>query len=263
MLLIPQILLCGLVVSFSDLAPRSHTGNVPIVGDVIPSRWAYEALAVTQFSDNDYEKPFFETNREKYEAQFYNVGILNELQSQLETLKDERKRGVEENPQHIAVIRRNLPTITAYCEMEPYSGDYDAVSLYDYMKAAERILVQRANKATLASDRMMSAFLRERGKDAMFELKRQNYNIKLQEFVVGADNGQFVDVIDDAIVPRVGQIYLTPHNRYGRAPFYSCEKRLGDWHIKTLWFNMGVLLLMCIFLTVILLLDLPERLRKS
>jgi ABC-type multidrug transport system permease subunit len=59
MLLIPQILLCGLVVSFSDLAPRSHTGNVPIVGDVIPSRWAYEALAVTQFSDNDYEKPFF------------------------------------------------------------------------------------------------------------------------------------------------------------------------------------------------------------
>jgi ABC-type multidrug transport system permease subunit len=263
MLLIPQILLCGLVVSFSDLAPRSHTGNVPIVGDVIPSRWAYEALAVTQFSDNDYEKPFFETNREKYEAQFYNVGILNELQSQLETLKDERKRGVEENPQHIAVIRRNLPTITAYCEMEPYSGDYDAVSLYDYMKAAERILVQRANKATLASDRMMSAFLRERGKDAMFELKRQNYNIKLQEFVVGADNGQFVDVIDDAIVPRVGQVYLTPHNRYGRAPFYSCEKRLGDWHIKTLWFNMGVLLLMCIFLTVILLLDLPERLRKS
>ncbi len=263
MLLIPQILLCGLVVSFSDLTPRSHTGNVPIVGDVIPSRWAYEALAVTQFSDNDYEQPFFATDREKYEAQFYNLGFLNEMQSQLETLKDERKRGVEENPQHIAVIRRNLPIITAYCEMEPYAGDYDVVSLYDYMKDAERILVKRANKATLACDRMMSAFLRDNGKEAMLELKRQNYNIKLEEFVVGADNGQFVDVIDDAIVPRVGQVYLTPRNRCGRTPFYSCEKRLGDWHIKTLWFNVGVLLLMSIFLTVILLLDVPERLRKS
>jgi len=185
------------------------------------------------------------------------------MQSQLETLKDERKRGVEENPQHIAVIRRNLPIITAYCEMEPYVGDYDVVSLYDYMKDAERVLVKRANKATLACDRMMSAFLRDNGKEAMLELKRQNYNIKLEEFVVGADNGQFVDVIDDAIVPRVGQVYLTPRNRCGRAPFYSCEKRLGDWHIKTLWFNVGVLLLMSIFLTVILLLDVPERLRKS
>ena len=66
MLLIPQILLCGLVVSFSDLTPKSTTGNVPIIGDVIPSRWAYEALAVTSFMDNPYEKPFFELDKQKY-----------------------------------------------------------------------------------------------------------------------------------------------------------------------------------------------------
>ena len=49
-LLIPQILLCGLVVSFTDLSPKSTTGNVPVLGDIIPSRWAYEALAVTSFT---------------------------------------------------------------------------------------------------------------------------------------------------------------------------------------------------------------------
>ena len=32
LLLIPQILLCGLVVSFSDLTPKSTTGNVPVIG---------------------------------------------------------------------------------------------------------------------------------------------------------------------------------------------------------------------------------------
>ena len=57
LLLIPQILLCGLVVSFSDLTPKSTTGNVPLIGDIIPSRWAYEALAVTSFTDNLYESP--------------------------------------------------------------------------------------------------------------------------------------------------------------------------------------------------------------
>ena len=71
MLLIPQILLCGLVVDFSDLTPKSTTGNVPVVGDVIPSRWAYEALAVTSFTDNDYERPFFVADREKFETQYY------------------------------------------------------------------------------------------------------------------------------------------------------------------------------------------------
>ena len=37
-LLIPQILLCGLVVDFSDLNSKSTTNNVPLIGDVIPLR---------------------------------------------------------------------------------------------------------------------------------------------------------------------------------------------------------------------------------
>jgi ABC-type multidrug transport system permease subunit len=80
LLLIPQILLCGLVVDFSDLTPNSKTGNVPVIGDVIPSRWAYEALAVTSFTDNLYEKPFFELDKQKYETLYYNMGFLYELE---------------------------------------------------------------------------------------------------------------------------------------------------------------------------------------
>ena len=80
-LLIPQILLCGLVVSFSDLTPKSTTGNVPLIGEIIPSRWSYEALAVTSFTDNEYEKPFYELDKARQENQFYNLGYLYELQS--------------------------------------------------------------------------------------------------------------------------------------------------------------------------------------
>jgi ABC-type multidrug transport system ATPase subunit len=259
LLLIPQILLCGLVVSFSDLTPKSTTGNVPVIGDMIPSRWAYEALAVTSFTDNAYEKPFFETDKKKFENQFYNVGFLYELQSQLETLNDEQKRGKEVKPEHMQVIKTNLPVLTEFCGMQPYTGDYSYQSLKDYMKEAERLLSKRGNKATLKGDALMSSFIKKDGKEAMLQLKRDNYNIKLADFVVGADQMRMLDVVDGHIVPRVGLVYLTPRNHWGRAPFYSSEKILGSWHIKTLWFNMGALLLMCILAAILLFADFPGR----
>ena len=264
MLLIPQILLCGLVVSFSDLTPKSTTGNVPIIGDLIPSRWSYEALAVTSFTDNEYERNFFELDKKKYETQYYNMGLLYELQSQLETMKDEQKRGKESIVDHMAVIRTNLPLITAYCDMKPYSGDESYQSLYDYMREAENILSKRSNEISLKADALTSSYIRQNGKEALLDLKRQNYNIKLEDCVIGADQRRMLDIIDDYAVPRTGLIFLTPQSTIGRAPFYSSEKIVGQWHIKTIWFNMAMLLLMCIITTLMLLTDCPGRyIRKT
>ena len=252
MLLIPQILLCGLVVSFSDLTPKSTTGNVPLIGDLIPSRWSYEALAVTSFTDNEYERQFFDVHKDKYETQYYNIGLLYELQSQLETMKDEQERKKESKVDHLQVIRTNLPQLTAFCGMKPYQGDESYQSLNDYMKEAEAILSKRSNQFTLKADALASDYIRKNGKEAFLQLKRDNYNIKLEDCVIGADQRSMLDIIDNHAVPRTGLIYLTPQSKIGRAPFYSSEKVLGSWHIKTLWFNMGVLLLMCVVMVILL-----------
>ena len=258
-LLIPQILLCGLVVSFTDLTPNSKTGNVPLIGDLIPSRWSYEALAVTSFTDNDYEKPFFQLDKARQENQFYNLGYLYELQSQLQTMNDEQKHGKEVNPAHLRIINTNLPVLTEFCGMEPYAGDGSYQSLYDYMKKAEKILSKRGNDYTFKKDNMISKIVKQEGKESFLELKKNNFNIKLEEFVTGADQRRMVDVVGDYLVPRNGIIYLTPHNKLGRAPFYSSEKILGSWHIKTLWFNLGVILLMSIIAIILLLTDCPGK----
>ena len=263
-LLIPQILLCGLVVSFSDLTPKSTTGNVPFIGDLIPSRWSYEALAVTSFTDNKYEKPFFKLDKARQENQFYNLGFLYELQSQLQTMNEEKKQGKDINPAHMRVINTNLPLLSEFCGMEPYTGDGSYQSLYDYMKKAEKILAKRGNDFTFQKDAMISKIVKQEGKESFLELKKNHFNIKLEEFVTGADQRQMVDVVDDHLVPRSGIIYLTPHNKLGRAPFYSSEKILGSWHIKTLWFNLGVILLMSIITIILLLTDCPGKyLRKE
>lgn len=259
LLLIPQILLCGLVVSFSDLTPKSKTGNVPIIGDLIPSRWSFEALAVTSFTDNKYERLFFNLDKEKYETQFYNIGYLYEIQSQLETLKDEQTHGKDVKPEHMEVIRTNLPIVTEYCGMKAYQGDESYTSLYNYMKEAEKILSKRSNQATLKVDALTADFIRNYGKDALLDLKRNNFNLKLEDFVISAGNHKLLDVIDNTIVPRTGPIFLTPRNKTGRAPFYSSVKILGDTPVKTLWFNMAVLLLMSVIVTILLLADRPGR----
>ena len=264
LLLIPQILLCGLVVSFSDLTPKSTTGNVPLIGDLIPSRWSYEALAVTSFTDNKYEKQFFALDKEKQENQFYNAAYLYELQSQLETMNDEQKRGKEVDASHLRTIRTNLPQLTAFCGMKAYEGDYSYASLRQYMQEAEQILSQRGNKTTMKKDALVADYIQEHGKEALLELKRNNHNTKLEDCVIGADQQRMLEIVDDHIVPHAGIIYLTPQNRMGRAPFYSSEKMLGSWRVKTLWFNMGVILLMCLITTALLLTDCPGRyLRKE
>ncbi len=262
-LLIPQILLCGLVVSFSDLTPKSTTGNVPVIGDLIPSRWAYEALAVTSFTDNAYKAPFFELDKKKYENQYYNMGFLDELQSQLETMKDEKKRGKEVDPSHMETIRMNLPELTAYCGMKTYQGDYSYESLRQYMKEAEQILSKRSNEMTLKADKLMSEMVREQGKETIIELKRDHYNLNLEDCVIGANQKRMLDVIDNHIVARTGIIYLTPKSKVGRAPFYSSEKILGSWHIKTLWFNLGIMLLMSIVVAIFLFTDWPGKVLRK
>jgi hypothetical protein len=157
------------------------------------------------------------------------------------------------------VIHTNLPVITEFCGMAPYTGDDSYQSLYDYMKEAEKILSRRGNENTLKKDAHIAQIVRQNGEEHLLELKKANYNIKLEEFVSGADNQRLLDIVDDHIVPRSGIIYLTPHNKMGRAPFYSSEKILGSWHIKTLWFNLGVITLMGLIAIVMLLTDCPGR----
>ncbi|WP_301029203.1 ATP-binding cassette domain-containing protein, partial [Parabacteroides goldsteinii] len=101
LLLIPQILLCGLVIKFDDLnTSASKENKVPLIGDIIPSRWAFETLMVEQFADNAYNQAYFPIEREKYLAQYYeNIHSkeVRRLAEQLEGKDDPDKRLTVEN----------------------------------------------------------------------------------------------------------------------------------------------------------------------
>ncbi len=273
LLLIPQILLCGLVVDFSDLTPNSKTGNVPIIGDVIPSRWAFEALAVTSYTDNPYEKPLATLMQEKYTAQYYNEVFLNEMQSQLETLESERTKGDSMKASHLELIINEMPTLAAVCNLPPYDeplsiATYDSAtytSLDKYFNQAKDILSNRGNNAILKADLIINRKLEELGGNKeLIAFKKDNVNNKLSSLVLNENAAKTHDVIDDHIVPRIGFVYVEPRSHNGRAPFYSGVKIIGDWRVKTLWYNIGVLGIMSILVALALFYDIPGRyLRKQ
>ena len=52
------------MVKFDKLNPVvTVQETVPLVGEVMSTRWAFEAMAVYQFKDNDFEKQFFKLDK--------------------------------------------------------------------------------------------------------------------------------------------------------------------------------------------------------
>ena len=260
-LLIPQILLCGLVVDFKDLNPGSTTGNVPIIGEIIPSRWAYEALAVTSFTDNDFEKIFFEDEKEKYQARYYEAGYLHELKSSLETMHANGEDIDSEGGR--SLFANSMPLLMAQCGWPEYTGEYDYASLKKLYEEAGIALFERSRRASRAAEKSMERLIEEIGKDNVVKLKRDNYNLKLEEHLVNAKAERLAKVIDGHIVPDAGYVFVSPVSHNGRAPFYSGEKIVGNLHIKTLWFNLGIMLLMCVICIVSLMGDVKLFSKKS
>ncbi len=84
-LLVPQILLAGVIVKFDKLHYKfaSHH-TVPVSGDLMASRWAYEALIVNQFVNNRYQDDFYDhemlESNVTYDMQFLIPTLIQEIQ---------------------------------------------------------------------------------------------------------------------------------------------------------------------------------------
>ncbi|HBS87700.1 MAG: hypothetical protein A2W91_15665 [Bacteroidetes bacterium GWF2_38_335] len=87
-ILVPQLLLSGTIVKFDKLNNTLASDNfVPIVGDMMTSRWAYEALVVYQYKNNEYNSYFFDIETEKSRASFKTTFLIPELINKLTNIE--------------------------------------------------------------------------------------------------------------------------------------------------------------------------------
>ncbi|MFH1319316.1 MAG: ATP-binding cassette domain-containing protein [Bacteroidota bacterium] len=84
-ILIPHLLLSGVMVKFDKLNPTIIVQNsVPFIGELMVTRWAYEAMAINQFKENKFEKHFYDYNKIKSNAAFKKDYWISQLKSKID-----------------------------------------------------------------------------------------------------------------------------------------------------------------------------------
>lgn len=254
LLLIPQILLCGLVIKFDDLNTRAADENiVPLIGEVIPSRWAFEALMVEQFRDNAYNGPYFPIEKEKYLAQYYENVHAPEVRSLAEQLvgKDDLdKRKTVEN---------ELVVLSRAARIAPRAANEDYLSYLDKVDAA---LHERAHNFTAYLDQVQQERSRENGAEWLMELKKAHHNTAIEDLVMGTGSRHMYKETNHRIYPLIGTVYVEPDNAWGRAAFYSHEKNWAGYHISTYKFNLLVIGFFALLAIIAIFAEFPGRFLK-
>ena len=151
-----------------------------------------------------------------------------------------------------------MPALVEFTGM-PYTGGYDYASLKEYTEKADNLLSTLSNNATLEEDKIISERLKRIGKEKYKEMKRSNYNLKLEDFVVNANSKVTHTVVDGHIVPKMGYIFVSPQTGCGGAPFYSSEKKVGSNTFSTITFNSLVLLFFSLLISLMLYTDIPGK----
>ncbi len=268
LILVPQMLLGGLMINFDDLPTQlTNKKYTPFIADVMFSRWSYEAMAVVQFRDNDYEKNFFDVDKQKSDAIYYSsfyVPEMNNLIHKALKARDAQMDDVYEfycsvlDREFHKIARMDLPEVLRFNHFEYLTPDalmQYSDSLLAYLSNFQRYYNLLSNKISMVKDKIIEQLEQEMGRDGLIELKQNNYNKKLAEIVLNRNRVKQIILYNGKLIRKKDPIFMDPYSHIGRAQFYASYKFLGQKRIDTFIFNIFILLIMSLVQYVILYYD--------
>ena len=93
LLMIPMMVLSGAMFNFDKLNRSvGSVDKVPVIADMMVTKWAYEALMVHQFKDNKFERVFYDLEKLESNADFKQVHLIPELQWRMDSCLAEYNR---------------------------------------------------------------------------------------------------------------------------------------------------------------------------
>jgi ABC-type multidrug transport system ATPase subunit len=273
LLIIPQILLCGLIVPFDDLKKgNARNNNVPVIGDLMASRWAFEALAVEQTTRNKYDVHYYPIEKEM--SEYFIKGELiiprlsNLVQSVHYTLPE--KRGELSRDRKFEIIRKELQSLDLDGHTAPFlettklnASDFTRAigdSLVSHLTVLRDLYKELYRSAEGYKDDLTNKLVGTMGVDQLLGLKTRHHNSALASIVVNERAADLIVTGHDRFLIKVAPIYRDPDGNNGRAHFYSPVKKLGSMVFTTLGFNSAMLILMIIFLYTALYYDWLKKL---
>ncbi|HZY80638.1 MAG TPA: ABC transporter ATP-binding protein, partial [Cyclobacteriaceae bacterium] len=270
-LLIPQLILSGVVVKFDKLNPViGNTATVPFVGDLMASRWAFEAAMVAQYKDNKFERQFYPWDKVMAESDFKKIyyipaletklsfvnlnignkepGIQKEVLKSLDLIRNEIGRELD------AVNKKDFKSLDGFT-LETYdSAVFNETS--NFLEALKKYYVNRYNTADRDKEKLVKRLTNSSEQEKEFEALRQsNQNEAITELVKNMAETNRIIEKDGRLVQKFYPVYKDPepdHMVDFDAQFYMPAKHFLNQNIDTFFFNIGVIWSMSFVLAITL-----------
>lgn len=268
-LIIPQLLFSGIIVRFDRLYPAfASQSRVPLIGNVMVSRWAYEAMAVHQFKNNEFQKEFFEIDKNRKYYSWKKDYWTKELRAKC---ADSKKLLESSNPgkqlyYNLNVIHhelnkeiKNVPNLEID-ELEKLTPSLVTTSVLDGIDVSlaelERYYVSLYNIANRERENKIAELtatpeLREN------YLKKQDehFNESLEDFATNKNDLKKIVEYQEQLIQKQNPVFLSPTGGFFDAHFYAPSKVFFGKHITTLSANLMVIWTMTFLFSIVLFYD--------
>lgn len=271
-ILIPQLLLSGAIVPFDKLNPSiSSRENVPLVGNLMASRWSFEALAVEQFKNNRYEKVFYQYDKELSHYAYLTAYVIPTLKSELDIcqrniFKDENGK---ETANYLEILKNEIPLL----EQEVGFKSFPLLSALNekqfndplvhntklYLDSLSRRFSIQMNAVSSKRDAAYEKLRNKLGNDEVYKFKQTYYNESIADLVLNKMAEDKIIEGKGILIRKKDPVFTEPSFHDGRASLYAPVKFISSWEIDTLWFNVAIIWLMSLVLYFTLLYNLLRR----
>jgi ABC-type multidrug transport system ATPase subunit len=273
LILVPQLIFSGVVVDFGKMHNKiANDKAVPLIGDMMTSRWAYEALAVSQFKDNAYEKYFFSAESNAENAGYFRSYAIPGLIEIAQDTKDLYVNDVDtfRYANNLKVLRSELAAICRDIGFkEPEFLDSLSPGFYNpalntaINKILDKSLIiyrSRYNRAVDERDKTYANLVAKLGDEENFlHFKQRYYNKQLAFVVTNEKEIQQFTVHDGEMIPIKDAIFRKPGKESWRAHFYAPVKYFFGQEVDTFWFNLLVIWISCVLLLALLYYDIIRK----
>jgi hypothetical protein len=243
-----QLILGGGIIPYErmNLGSGKYT---PILADFMVSRWGYEALAVKQFTDNEYEKLVYATDKNLSRASYYSSYVIPKLEETL--ILCMRSINNDSVSFYTGLLKNEMLKIKAFPDVYPFEFVNDlgelkkkenlAVETHDYLTYLSLRFFELYKKAGLQKTALLDSLNKSLGKETLSVIHRNNYNHALENVVTNKNYGFPYVRIGEELIRTRENIYEEPSSNYGRARLFSPKKQLNNQQTETIWFNIAVI----------------------
>jgi len=272
LLLVPMLLLGGAMIKFDDLHKSiSRKIYVPVAGDIMVTRWAYEALMVEEFKNNRFEKPFFSFDMEISQNDWYASFLVPTLRVNIEesrvSVKDPDYAAFNED--NLRKIRFHINEVSELTGLEPGSweqrlnpedfNDMVAMEAKAYLDTAGLAFRERSRRVSVSRDSLYKQIMNDLGEEAFLIGRDRDYNESVANFVLNRLATNRIYDSGNRLVQKADPVFMKPGSKAGRAHFFAPFKQIGKLRIDTLLFNVMVIWFMSGFLFVTLYYNILKR----